>query len=115
MFNGSVASGMKPRIYCLATILALYPLLWESATLAQPAPIRFTPSQLQQLSGGLYQFNSQEFFAQGQRRLEEEIKLLDRRDQFLKEGVLKISQDLQVKPDFSPYERPELKLPQQTR
>ncbi len=97
---------MKPIIYSLTAVLALLPGLWSSVAIAQSPPIRFTPSQQQQLSGGLYHTSSEDFFNQGQQQLENEIKLLERRDQFLKEGVLKISEDLQIRSDLSQYERP---------
>ncbi len=106
---------MKPTTYSLTAVLALLAGLWSSVAIAQPPAIRFTPSQLQQLSGGLYHTNSQDFFEQGQQQLENEIKLLDRRDQFLKEGVLKISEDLQIQSDFSQYEHPRAQPPHQPK
>lgn len=66
--------------------------------------------KLQQLGRDLVRSPSEDFFQQGQRQLEREIQLLNRRQQFLDEQLLKVSADLRLQPQFSELEAP-LQLP----
>jgi hypothetical protein len=97
---------MKSTFRFLAAAVFVLPLLWGSRAIAhpQPTPLPFTPSQLQRINGALYRRSSQDFFDQGQRRLEGEINRLEQKRQYLSGGILKISPDLQVRPDFSQFE-----------
>ncbi len=95
---------------CTATLL---PAVLAPVSLAQshPVPLRLSPAQLQQISGALTRFDSQDFFTRGREQLENEVKLLTERKLFLSEGVLKISRDLQIQPELAPLERPDVFSP----
>jgi hypothetical protein len=57
----------------------IIPSLSLAASLAFPAAVSaqsLTPSQIQQVNSGLFRSNSQDFFQQGNRQLEREIKIL---------------------------------------
>ena len=101
------SNAMKCHAFAVFTAIAMTPLLLNGTAVAQSRPsIQLTPAQTQQLSRDLVRSSSQDFFEQGQAHLEKEIGILTQRRLFLQEGVLKISQDLQIQPDFSKFERP---------
>lgn len=53
--------------------------LWLAIFLGFPAAASsqsLTPSQIQQINSGLFRSNSQDFFLQGNRQLEQEIRIL---------------------------------------
>lgn len=97
---------MKP--ISLFAALLLPPMVVGYSLLAQaqrPVP-RLTPAQIQQITGGLYPYNSQNFFRLGQSQLENEIKTLSQQRQLLTDGILRIDQNVLKQPDFSKFERP---------
>lgn len=101
------SSEPPPMKLLLSLGLLLAPWLAAQAAFAQTPPLpRFTPSQLQRITGALYPLDSQNFFRRGQQQMEAEIKRLNQR-RLLTEGVLKISQDVLKQPDFSQFERPD--------
>ncbi len=96
---------MHRYIFSFATLPASLLLLCNTV-LAQTHPsIRLSPSQMQRISNDLVRSSSRDFFERGQKQLENEIETLNRRQQFLNEGVLKISRDLQIQQDTYPFER----------
>lgn len=57
----------------------IIPSLWLAMSFGFPAAVSaqvLTPSQIQQVNSGLFRSNSQDFFLQGNRQLEQEIKIL---------------------------------------
>lgn len=97
---------MKPISFCVAFLLTPLAVNLSLPAQAQRPIPRFTPSQIQQITGGLYPYNSQNFFRLGQAQLENEIKTLNERRQLLTEGILRIDQNVLKQPDFSEFERP---------
>jgi len=67
---------------------------------------QFHPLQAQRLSHDLVQPNSQDFFYQGQSRLNTEIQILQRRRLSWTKPVLKINQGLHTETDHSPRNSP---------
>lgn len=66
------------KIVCVLAIAGFSSLLAQSNAIAQTAPNigNLTPSQIQQITPGLYPFSSREFFRQGQAQLEQEVRFL---------------------------------------
>lgn len=57
----------------------IIPSFWLAASLGFPTAVSaqpLTPSQSQQVNSGLFRSNSQDFFLQGNRQLEQEITIL---------------------------------------
>jgi hypothetical protein len=57
----------------------IIPSLWLAASFGFPAAVSAQPltaSQIQQINSGLFRSNSQDFFLQGNRQLEQEITIL---------------------------------------
>ncbi|UBF24097.1 hypothetical protein K9N68_20515 [Kovacikia minuta CCNUW1] len=103
---------MKLTVYSVFITLSLTPLMAKDAAFAQVRPsVQLTPAQVQQISRDLVRSNSQDFFQQGRRQMEEEVETLTRKRLFLQEGVLKISQDLSIQQDLSQFERPTILRP----
>lgn len=67
--------------------------------------------KLQQLGRDLVRSPAEDFFQRGQRQLEREIHILNRRQQFLDERLLKISADLRLQQQFPELDAP-LQWPQ---
>lgn len=99
------AMAMLPVLSAGVTIIPL----GNSAAIAQsaPNPPRLNSSQLQSISRDLFRFDSQDFFRQGQVKLEKEIEQLTQRRQLLSEGILKVDPDLKLQQDLQQLEQPD--------
>lgn len=59
----------------------IIPSLWLAVSFGFPVAVSaqvLTPSQLQRINSGLLRSNSQDFFLQGNRQLEQELKVLSK-------------------------------------
>ncbi|MBD2022489.1 hypothetical protein H6F43_20115 [Leptolyngbya sp. FACHB-36] len=92
------------RLLYTATIALGFLLLGSSASNAGPAIDRLTPTQIQQFSRDLVRPSSRDFFEEGQRQLDREVQLLTQQRLFT-EGLLKVSQDVNLPQDLTPFER----------
>jgi hypothetical protein len=98
---------MKPILTSITTVTALvFSAAWllgeqTAASAGQEAPT-LTPSQAQQLQRDLVPHNSQDFFRQGQERIEREIQLLSESQRASSEPLLKINVNTQTPQDRLP-------------
>lgn len=96
--------------YLIATGWVLSALVVSDASaIARPiAPLsRFTPAQIQRLSRDLNRSNAEDFFRQGQEKLEREVQLLNRKRNLLTDELLKVDPPIQMQRDPSSSERSE--------
>lgn len=102
------------RILYSFVALALLPALSAGAAVAQPSPNipRLNSSQLQSISRDLFRSSSEDFFRQGQVKLEKEIDQLTRQRQLLSEGILRVDPNLKLQQDLQQLEQPDSSLKQ---
>ena len=70
---------------------------WLAASLGFPAAVSaqsLTASQIQQVNSGLFRYNSQDFFQQGNRQLEREIATLLQKNVASEDRILEIDEKL---------------------
>jgi hypothetical protein len=75
----------------------IIPSLWLATSLGFPVAVSaqpLTPSQIQQINSGLFRSNSQDFFLQGNRQLEQEITILLQQILTSEGQILKIDETL---------------------
>lgn len=102
---------MERLIFLLRQIHLTIAILATTTVAATAADIsQLNSVKLQQLGRELVRSPSEDFFQQGQRQLEREVQILNRRQYFLDEKLLKISADLRLQQQFSELEAP-LRLP----
>ena len=92
---------LKQRFSNLAVITALALSVWslDGLTYAVEAQHLYT-AQLQQVNSGLFRSSSQDFFAEGERRLEREIELLTQRRLTPAEDLLKVPTKSRIEADI---------------
>ena len=102
---------MKPILTSITTLTALvFSAAWllceQTAAWTQQEAPTLTPSQVQQLQRDLVPHNSQDFFRQGQERIEREIQLLSESQRASSEPLLKINVNTQTQQDRLPHLQP---------
>lgn len=92
---------LKQRFPNLAVITTLVLSVWslDGLTYAVQAQ-HLSIAQLQQINSGLFRSSSQDFFKEGERRLEREIELLTQRRLTPTEDLLKVPTKLRIEADM---------------
>lgn len=92
---------LKQRFPNLAVITALALSVWSLDGLTSTVEAQqFSTAQLQQVNSGLFRSSSQDFFEEGERRLEREIKLLTHRRLTPAEDLLKVPTKSRIEADI---------------
>lgn len=89
---------LKQRFPNLAVITALALSVWSLEGLT--SAVEAQPLSPQQINSGLFRSSSQDFFAEGERRLEREIELLTQRRLTPVEDLLKVPTKSRIEADI---------------